>query len=149
MHAIGRSAAAGWLVPFLLRNFSYWGVRLMLLGLLLNMTVMAANGGMMPVDAAAVDAVGRQDVQELQVGKPIAGTKNVLLASQDIKLPGLSDSIILPLPKPFTKAVSVGDLVILPGAALAFLEVARRYHQSRATHFVNLGADRPRGMQAL
>src|SRR3990170_7480554 len=59
------------LLPFLLRNLSFWGIRLILFGLILNLTAMAANGGLMPVDPAAVEAVGIQELQDLQFGEPI------------------------------------------------------------------------------
>jgi len=84
-------------------NFSYWGIRLISVGLALNLLVMVLNGGLMPVNAQTVDAVGRHDVKDLRVGEPIPGTKNVLLNAGDIQIPELSDAIILPLPKPFTK----------------------------------------------
>ncbi|MEO8457402.1 MAG: DUF5317 domain-containing protein [Chloroflexota bacterium] len=138
IQVIGRTNLAGDLLPvllpashlvlavFLVRNLSYWGLRLVLVGLALNLTVMAANGGLMPVDASAVNAVGRQDVAELKIGEPVPGTKNILLNRDDIHLRYLSDNIILPLPKPMTKAISLGDALILPGAIIAAVEVIRR-----------------------
>lgn len=114
------------LLPFLLRNLSFWGIRLILLGLLLNLSVMVANGGLMPVDPGAVEAVGRQELQDLQFGEPIPRSKNVLLEPDDIHLRDLSDTILLPLPKPFTRVVSAGDLFVLAGVVLAYTEVIRR-----------------------
>lgn len=114
------------LLPFLLRNLSFWGIRLILLGLSLNLTVMAANGGLMPVEGFAVEAVGRHEPGELQVGSPVPGSKNVLLAREDVRLRELSDILVLPLPRPFTRAASVGDFFVFAGVAVAFLEVIRR-----------------------
>jgi hypothetical protein len=114
------------LLPFLLRNLSFWGIRLILLGLLLNLTAMAANGGLMPVEGSAVEAVGRHEPGELEVGSPVPGSKNVLLAREDIRLRELSDILVLPVPRPFTRAASVGDLFVFAGVALAFSEVVRR-----------------------
>ena len=114
------------LLPFLLRNLSFWGMRLVLVGLLLNLTVMLANGGLMPVEALAVEAVGRLEVRDLQLGAHIPGSKNVLLAEEDIRLRELSDILVLPVPRPFTRAVSVGDLFVLSGVVIAFGEVVRR-----------------------
>jgi len=124
-------AAHALLLPFLLRNLSLWGIRLVLAGLLLNLTVMCLNGGLMPVDGSAVAAVGRHDAAELQLGAPIEGTKNIYLDSDDIRLHALADVIILPLPAPLTRAASAGDLLILPGVVLAFGEVARRGFRNR------------------
>ena len=114
------------LLPFLLRNLSFWGMRLVLVGLLLNLTVMLANGGLMPVEAPAVEAVGRQQVGDLQIGAHIPGSKNVLLNPQDVRLRELSDILVVPIPRPFTRAVSVGDLFVLTGVVIAFGEVVRR-----------------------
>ena len=114
------------LLPFLLRNLSFWGMRLILVGLLLNLTVMLANGGLMPVEAPAVETVGKHEVRDLQVGAHIPGSKNVLLAEEDIRLRELSDTLVLPVPRPFTRAVSVGDLFVLAGVVITFGEVVRR-----------------------
>ncbi len=114
------------LLPFLLRNLSFWGIRFVLVGLLLNLTAMLANGGLMPVEAPAVEAVGRHQVGDLQIGAHIPGSKNVLLAEEDIRLRELSDILVLPVPRPFTRAVSVGDLFVLSGVVIAFGEVVRR-----------------------
>ncbi len=114
------------LIPFLVRNLSFWGMRLILVGLLLNLTAMLANGGLMPVEGPAVEAVGRHQDQNLQTGSPIPRSKNVLLDRGDIRLRELSDILVLPVPRPFTRAVSIGDLFVLTGVVIAFSEVVRR-----------------------
>ncbi len=114
------------LLPFLLRNLSFWGIRLVLVGLLLNLTAMLANGGLMPVEAPAVAAVGRHQVGDLQIGAHIPGSKNVLLNPQDVRLRELSDILVVPIPRPFTRVVSVGDLFVLAGVVITFGEVVRR-----------------------
>lgn len=114
------------LLPFLLRNLSFWGIRLILLGLLLNLAAMLANGGLMPVESAAVEAVGRQQSAELKPGEHIPGSKNVLVEAKTVHLRALSDVLVLPVRRPFTRAVSVGDLLVLVGAVIAYIEVARR-----------------------
>lgn len=114
------------LIPFLLKNRSLLGFRLVFLGLLLNLAVMLTNGGLMPVAPDAVQTVARQDANALQLGEHIPGTKNVYLLPQDTRLGELSDVIILPLPHPYTKAVSAGDLLILPGIAIALAEIMLR-----------------------
>ena len=114
------------LLPFLLRNLSFWGIRLIFLGLLLNLTAMLANGGLMPVEAPAVEAVGRHQVGDLQIGAHIPGSKNVLLNPRDVRLRELSDILVVPIPRPFTRAISVGDLFVLAGVVITFGEVVRR-----------------------
>ncbi len=114
------------LLPFLLHNLSFWGIKLVIVGLLLNLTAMLANGGLMPVEAPAVEAVGRHEVRDLQLGAHIPGSKNVLLNPQDVRLRELSDILVVPIPRPFTRAVSVGDLFVITGVVIAFGEVVRR-----------------------
>lgn len=115
------------LIPFLLRNFSLWGARLVLFGLLLNLVAMALNGGLMPVAPDAVEAIGKHDPRELRLGDPIPGTKNVLLESDQTHALWLSDAIVLPISRPYRRAVSVGDFVVVGGVVSIFVEVARRH----------------------
>ena len=119
------------LVPFLIRNLSFWGARMILLGLGLNLIVMAANGGLMPVAPPVVEAIGKHSVDELRMGDPIPGSKNVLLERDQTHAQWLSDAIVLPIPRPYKRAVSVGDLAVFGGVALTFVEITRRYRQIR------------------
>jgi hypothetical protein len=119
------------LVPFLIRNFSFWGARVILMGLGLNLIVMAVNGGLMPVGPRAVEAIGKHNLDELPLGDPIPGSKNVLLEPDQTHAQWLSDAIVLPIPRPYKRAVSVGDLVVFGGVAATFVEVTRRYRQSQ------------------
>jgi hypothetical protein len=127
-------AATLLLVPFLIKNLRYRGMWLILVGLALNLLVMLANGGLMPTDAAAVEAVGVHSVDDLRVGEPIPGTKNILMNRDEIRLRELSDAIILPFSRPFTRAISVGDLIIFPGVIVTFMEVIRCRRPSGLSH---------------
>ena len=122
------------LVPFLIRNLSFWGIRMILMGLGFNLIVMAANGGFMPVAPRAVEAIGKHDLRELRLGDPIPGSKNVLLEPDQTRAGWLSDAIVLPIPRPYKRAVSVGDLVVFGGVAATFVEVTRRYRQTKPVH---------------
>ncbi len=138
------------LLPFLLRNLTFWGIRLILMGLGLNLIVMTANGGYMPVAPQAVQAIGKHNLHELQLGDPIPRSKNVLLGPNDTNARWLSDVIVLPIPKPYKRAVSVGDLFVVGGVLVTFFEVARRY--SRATgpmKELEFGTDLKRGRAHL
>ncbi|HEU4759718.1 MAG TPA: DUF5317 family protein [Dehalococcoidia bacterium] len=114
------------LLPFLLRNLSFWGIRLVLVGLVLNLTAMLANGGLMPVDGGAVNAVGGSRAEGIEAGAPIPRTKNVLLPADAIRLRELSDRLVLPVPKPFTRAVSLGDILVVAGVAITGGEILIR-----------------------
>lgn len=92
---------------------------------MLNLLAMVANGGLMPVEMSAVEAVGRHDDQELVIGDHIDGSKNVLLGPQDVRLRGLTDVVVLPVPQPFTRAISVGDIAIVVGIAVIGTSLVR------------------------
>lgn len=113
------------LVPLLVRNLSFWGIRIMLAGLALNLFVMVANGGLMPVEASSVEAVTGADSTSFSPGH-ISGTKNRLVRGGDIRAKALADVIVLPVPRPFTRAVSAGDALVALGAVVAYGEVIRR-----------------------
>lgn len=113
--AIGRAAViAGYLLllPFLWLNRRSVGLMLVAAGLLLNLTVISANGGRMPVDNARVAAMGvRVPEGELAKHQPLtAGTM----------LPFLGD--VIPLP-PLPEVVSAGDLILAAGAFLFVQEI--------------------------
>ena len=114
------------LIPFLVRNLSFWGMRSILVGLVLNLTAMLANGGLMPVEPSAVQAVGKVPLSELQPGEHIPGTKNRLLPAGDARAPLLSDRFVIPVPEPFGAAVSIGDVLVAGGVVIAYAEVVGR-----------------------
>lgn len=110
---LGDASSAGWLllllsqllvVAWLLCNRELPGVALVAAGLILNAAVIAANGAM-PVDPAAMRAVGVDTDIAVPLGKHTLLTANT-------RLPWLAD--ILPLP-PLRSIVSVGDVVIAAG----------------------------------
>ncbi|MFP4310585.1 MAG: DUF5317 domain-containing protein [Nitriliruptoraceae bacterium] len=111
----GLLPAAGWsgwallvlsqllVVTFLVTNRALPGVWIVAAGLLLNVVVIAANRAM-PVDPAAIAALGIGDVE-------VPAGKHTLL-SEETRLPWLADVI----PVPWLRSIlSVGDLVIAVG----------------------------------
>ncbi|HEY3365783.1 MAG TPA: DUF5317 domain-containing protein [Symbiobacteriaceae bacterium] len=89
-------------------NLENQGVRLILIGMLLNAVVIAANGGRLPVDIDTGSRIG-VDVQEL-VGSVSA--KHAPLNDQS-RLKFLGDVVPVPFPKP--RMISVGDIFALMG----------------------------------
>jgi hypothetical protein len=107
-----------------LRNWRLGGaVRLATLGLALNATVIACNGGYMPVNAAAMRAV--QGETEVRV---IADTHlygNTRLAGASTRLAALSDVIPVRLPGGTGNVYSVGDVLLAAGVALLVYRTTR------------------------
>jgi hypothetical protein len=92
------------------------GVPIVALGGLLNFVAIAANGGVMPADPAALAAAGRQ----VRPDEFINST-----AVSDPKLAFLGDNLATPSSWPLHNVYSVGDLVIVVGV-LVLLHVACR-----------------------
>ncbi len=90
-------------ITWVLANWQLPGLVLVAIGLILNATVMAANGAM-PVDPEAIAAIGR-DSSELVRGKHV-------LLDEDTRLPWLAD--IWPVPV-LRSVISIGDVVLAAG----------------------------------
>ncbi len=92
------------------------GMPILLIGMALNLLVMAVNGGWMPISP--------QTAQHLPGGAALGpgnlggryGQKDVLLLPQDTRLPYLSDRFLLPDWSPYQVAFSLGDILIAVGA---------------------------------
>jgi hypothetical protein len=109
---VGDASRAGWvllllsqlvILAWLAHHWYLPGVALVTLGLTLNAVVMAANGAM-PVDPAAIAALGVE-------GVTVNPGKHTLL-TEATRLPWLADR--LPLP-PLRTVISVGDVVLAAG----------------------------------
>lgn len=105
------------LLWFLAVNRWIPAVRIMALGLLLNLLVVSLNGGM-PVTARAVQLAG---------GSPeIVGqteTAKHHLAAEDDLLVFLGD--VIPVPRPVGIVLSIGDLLLYAGMAWFVIQVMR------------------------
>ena len=90
-------------------NFRLPGIKLFTAGTFLNFLVIAANGGSMPVSAAAMKEAGVS-------GTP-AGTH--ILLSETARLPFLADIIPLRPPYfPLHQVISIGDILVICGIFL-------------------------------
>ena len=98
------------LIVFVWLNRRLPAAPLILIGLVLNVVVITANGGM-PVSALAIETAGARG-EGLLAG--IEGTKHHLMSSDDVLTP-LAD--VIPIPPPAGVILSVGDLFIYAGVA--------------------------------
>lgn len=107
----------GILLTFLILNRSLPGVKLIFLGATLNLIVMLANGGYMPVTPEALLRSGHEDHIVVQSGhRYVHGSKDIVLEKEDTRLYALSDVLGFPKTMPFSTNFSIGDLVIGVGA---------------------------------
>lgn len=100
------------LIPFWWRHRHSPGLALVLAGLALNLAVIAANGGQMPVDFDLAARMGLPlPAGPLPKHRPLG---------PETRLAFLADVIPLPL---FHRVVSVGDLLLMAGVFLYVQEV--------------------------
>ena len=119
---------AAMLLLGILPNLRWWAFRLLGIGFLLNLAVMSANGGLMPITVEDYNMIP-EPAADLSVGQTPPGTKNVLLAEPDIRLGLLRDRIYIAELR--SNVYSVGDLVLLAGLAVFVIELASKLIRSR------------------
>jgi hypothetical protein len=118
----------------LARNIRRPGLALLAAGAALNLVVVAANGGYMPVAPDALAALGHSpdtapgaaasatasaaDAAELAYG-------NTIMVGEGTALRWLGDVVPIPGPGPFHGVVSVGDVLIGFGAAVFLVRSMR------------------------
>jgi hypothetical protein len=96
-------------------------------GIVLNTTVMAANGGWMPITQDMYYFVHPERVAEVQSRPPTS--KGIILPRSETNLWALSDIVPLPLPWRRT-AVSVGDLLLIAGVGQFIMHASARRRAS-------------------
>jgi len=97
------------------------GLRLLGLGLLLNLLVIAANGGLMPISLEAVRQAGLFDV--VAALQTTDRYRHVALMDEGTRLRFLGDTIVLSYPLPSAQVFSHGDILVALGAFI-FLQWA-------------------------
>ncbi len=92
------------------------GMLVLFVGMALNLMVMLANGGWMPISPETAGQLpGGSGIASSNLGERY-GQKDVLLLPQDTHLPYLSDRYLLPDWAPYKVAFSLGDILIAIGA---------------------------------
>jgi hypothetical protein len=104
-------ASYGLLIVFVWLNRRLPAAPLILIGLILNVVVISANGGM-PVSGRAIETAGARG-EGLLSG--IEGAKHHLMGPDDVLTP-LAD--VIPIPPPAGVILSAGDLCIYAGVAV-------------------------------
>jgi len=102
------------LVLLLLINHHLPGVKIFALGIALNVAVMVANGGWMPVTPDTYRFVHPERTIAIESRPP--SSKNIILPRSETNLWILSDIIPLTLPGRRT-AISIGDVLLVVGVA--------------------------------
>ncbi|GAB4580807.1 MAG: hypothetical protein Fur0022_35490 [Anaerolineales bacterium] len=105
------------LLLFIWTNRKHVGVKWIGLGLGLNLLVISANGGLMPIAPETASYVYPQvEVQDWQLGHRLGLGKDVVLLPTDTRLEFLADRFRSPAWVSYRIAYSLGDIFIALGA---------------------------------
>jgi hypothetical protein len=105
-------------------------------GLVLNLAVILANGGFMPISPeTAGRLLPQESLQALSLGERFGGGKDILLLEESTRLALLSDRLLPPGWFPYQEAFSPGDVVVAIGAFLLMALQGRRSPGIRFTHY--------------
>lgn len=106
-------AAAVLLLGFGWRNRREIGIGIAIVGIAMNVVVMAANGGTMPISPATLQQMSGS---ELPAGTALSYLKSTVTEPEETRLAWLSDHLLLPGPLAQLAAWSIGDVLLLLGA---------------------------------
>lgn len=119
------SSYAG-LLAFLYFNRSLPGVKLILLGGVLNLVVILANGGFMPVSQEALRIAGHENLIVARGNRQfVLGSKDIVLESSKTRLAPLSDIMVIPEDLPLSGSFSVGDVLIAIGVSIFLIKALK------------------------
>lgn len=122
------------LIGFIWANRRLSGMKLVLAGAALNLAVIAANGGHMPVTLEALAESGHLDLVVERGGASfVLGSKDIVLPADETRLVFLSDVLKVPEALVHTPATfSPGDLLIAAGASwLVYRTMTGKAHTSQ------------------
>ena len=104
------------LLLFVWLNRRHIGLWLLGIGLALNLLVIVANGGLMPIAPETVRQLAPPaTVEKLRIGARVGHSKDVLLPAERTRLVWLADRFVTPARLPLQSAFSLGDIVIVIG----------------------------------
>lgn len=104
------------LLALVWRNWQVAAVRIVGLGVICNLLVVAANGGFMPITPEALVQINPgSTLGQWPVGVHYGYSKDIILLREVVRLWILSDVLVIPPPFPWPAAFSLGDLLIAAG----------------------------------
>ncbi len=104
------------LLLFAWRNRHSWAFWIMGAGLAINLAAIVANGGLMPISPETLhQLVPQHPLDFWPVGERLPGTKDIILASDNIRLPWFVDRFTTPAWYSQATAFSLGDVMLAVG----------------------------------
>lgn len=104
------------LLYFAWRNRQFPGIWLLAVGVAMNLSVIVANGGFMPISPKVVWQLAPHADGSWQIGERLWLTKDIVLPAVATHLPWLADRFLLPEWSPKASAFSLGDIILALGA---------------------------------
>jgi hypothetical protein len=116
----------------LLKNLKYFGICLILAGVLLNFAAIAFNAGLMPVSPGALSSANLSSIGAV-VGGVLPKGSGILLTIQQTKLWWLTD--IIPV-RQMRLVCSIGDLIMLVGIIVLGIQIIyKAYPRTNSREF--------------
>jgi hypothetical protein len=107
------------------------GMWVALAGVTLNLAVIAANGGYMPITPTALARIGAgQAAYQMPPESIVLGSKDILLPLHQACFWMLGDVLVIPEPFPWPTAMSIGDILVAVGVFFFIIRTMGSRHQS-------------------
>lgn len=121
------ASSYGLLAIGVLSNLGFWGFRLFLVGLVLNVLAIGLNGWRMPVSPEAISQAGLSIAPGAEAQGLLASAKQVVVGSEHVRLWFLTD--VLAIRWPVARVLSVGDLFIYVSLPVIAVELLTRWRR--------------------
>jgi hypothetical protein len=121
------------LLAFVWRNWRQVGVLLLGFGVALNLAVIVANGGLMPIFPEVVTRFAPGATGTWAIGERLWWSKDIVLPAIAANLPWLADRFLLPDWLPLRAAYSLGDVFIALGAFRLLWSISDSKQSTRVT----------------
>jgi hypothetical protein len=110
------------LLVFVWQNRRIVGVQLVGLGVICNLVVILANGGLMPITPETLARINPgTTLEQWTLGLHYGYSKDVILSQAQTRLWALGDVLVIPPLFPWPTAFSLGDLLLAGGVVVLLL----------------------------